>query len=71
MKIKELRNTASSTLGGAFDLKEYHDIVMQSVGPLDLLEDEVNAWIAGGGRSEILRRGMMVVRWLVLAQEND
>ncbi|HEY6272714.1 MAG TPA: DUF885 domain-containing protein [Terriglobales bacterium] len=47
LKIHELRQRASSALGSAFDLKEFHDVVLGSGPlPLDILELNVNQWIA-------------------------
>lgn len=45
LKIMELRQKATTKLGSAFDIRKFHEIVLDSVGPLDLLEDEINAWI--------------------------
>jgi len=47
MKIRDLRARASRELGPKFDLKEYHDVVLRNGAlPLDILEQNVNAWIA-------------------------
>jgi uncharacterized protein (DUF885 family) len=47
LKIHELRHRANSELGSAFDLKEFHDVVLGSGPlPLDILELNVNQWIA-------------------------
>ncbi len=47
LKIKELRSRAESTLGPAFDLRAFHDVVLGSGAiPLDVLEANVQRWIA-------------------------
>jgi len=47
LKIKELRGRAESTLGPAFDLRAFHDVVLGSGAiPLDVLEANVQRWIA-------------------------
>jgi uncharacterized protein (DUF885 family) len=47
IKILALRDRAQSALGSKFDLKAFHDIVVQnSAVPTDILEQQVNAWIA-------------------------
>ena len=46
-KILELRELARKELGPKFDLRAYHDLVLQDGAvPLDLLEENVRAWIA-------------------------
>jgi uncharacterized protein (DUF885 family) len=46
LKIIELRKKAETELGSKFDIKKYHEIVLESgVMPLDLLEKKVNNWI--------------------------
>jgi len=46
LKIIELRHKAEKELGSKFDIKKYHQIVLESgVMPLALLEKKVNNWI--------------------------
>lgn len=50
LKIEELRHKAETTLGDRFDIKDFHAVVLGSGSvPLDVLADQVNAWIASGG----------------------
>jgi uncharacterized protein (DUF885 family) len=50
LKIMELRDRARQTLGDRFDIKDFHAVVLGSGSvPLDVLEDQVDAWIAAGG----------------------
>jgi uncharacterized protein (DUF885 family) len=45
-KILELRARAQKELGAKFDLRAFHDAVLdQGPLPLDLLEAKINAWI--------------------------
>jgi len=47
MKILELREWAKQQLGPAFDIREYHDLVLKNGAvPLDILEENVHAWVA-------------------------
>jgi uncharacterized protein (DUF885 family) len=47
MKILELRARAQKELGAKFDLRAFHDAVLdQGPLPLDILEMKINAWIA-------------------------
>ncbi|MGE0621201.1 MAG: DUF885 family protein [Pseudomonadales bacterium] len=49
LKYRELRARAESAMGGDFDLRAFHDLVLGS-GPLPLgmLERKVDRWLAGG-----------------------
>lgn len=50
LKIEELRAKAETTLGDKFDIKDFHAVVLGSGSvPLDVLADQVDAWIAAGG----------------------
>ena len=50
LKIEQLRARAEQALGSRFDIRDYHAVVLGSGSvPLDVLEDQVNAWIAAGG----------------------
>ncbi len=47
LKILELRDRAKTALGDKFDLRAFHDEVLDSGAlPLDVLSDRVDAWIA-------------------------
>lgn len=47
IKILELRELAKKELGAAFDLREYHDLVLTNGAlPMAMLEENVRAWIA-------------------------
>jgi uncharacterized protein (DUF885 family) len=53
IKIRELRAKAESALGSKFDLRRFHDAVLeQGAVPLDVLDQQVIAWI----REEVARR---------------
>ncbi|HEY1272946.1 MAG TPA: DUF885 domain-containing protein [Terriglobales bacterium] len=46
MKILELRDGARQKLGAKFDIRAYHDAVLEHGAlPLDVLEQEVNRWL--------------------------
>jgi uncharacterized protein (DUF885 family) len=48
LKILELRHRAEQKLGSKFDIRAFHDAVLRNgTLPLDLLEDEIDAYIAG------------------------
>lgn len=46
IKILELREAAKAQMGDAFDLGDFHDVVLSSGPvPLSILEERVNAWV--------------------------
>jgi uncharacterized protein (DUF885 family) len=47
LKILELRQRAETALGPKFDIKAFHDEVLDSGAlPMDVLDQRVNDWIA-------------------------
>jgi uncharacterized protein (DUF885 family) len=53
LKIKELRARASKELGARFDVRKFHNAVLDDGSlPLDLLEKRVNEWIVEQKRKE-------------------
>ncbi len=47
LKIRELRGRAEEALGSEFDLRAFHDTVLENGAvPLDVLEEHVDRWIA-------------------------
>ena len=49
LKILELRERAKKELGSKFDVRKFHDTILDAGAlPLDVLEARVNAWIQGG-----------------------
>ena len=47
LKIMELREKARAELGDKFDIKAFHDaVLLNGPVPLDVLEENVNAWVA-------------------------
>ena len=47
LKIKELRKKAAADLGDKFDIRAFHDTVLENGAvPLDILENHINEWIA-------------------------
>jgi uncharacterized protein (DUF885 family) len=50
LKILELRSKAEQALGEQFDIKEFHNQVLESGSlPLDVLENKIDRWIGEQG----------------------
>ncbi len=50
MEIWKLRHKAETALGAKFNLKAFHDAVLETGSvPLPVLAEHIDAWIAGGG----------------------
>lgn len=50
IKIVELRERAKAEMGDAFDIREFHDVILASGPvPLDIMEERVNAYIETAG----------------------
>tara|TARA_R100001224_G_scaffold63861_6_gene38217 strand:+ start:2443 stop:4197 length:1755 start_codon:yes stop_codon:yes gene_type:complete len=48
LKIRELRTRAEEAMGDKFDLRAFHDAVLENGAvPLDVLEEHIDRWIAG------------------------
>jgi uncharacterized protein (DUF885 family) len=53
MEILELRAQAKRDLGSKFDIKKFHDAILdEGPLPLDVLKERVTAWIAEQGRGK-------------------
>jgi uncharacterized protein (DUF885 family) len=51
LKIRELRTKAEEALGEAFDIRDFHEVILeQGVVTLPILEERVNAYIENHNR---------------------
>lgn len=51
LKIKELRREAEAALGDDFDVRKFHDEILNTgTIPLPVLEAKMDLWVAAGGR---------------------
>jgi uncharacterized protein (DUF885 family) len=52
LEIRKLRNEAEQALGARFDVRAFHDVVLEDgTLPLWVLREKVERWIAAGGKS--------------------
>jgi uncharacterized protein (DUF885 family) len=52
LKIRELRTAAEKQLGGKFDIRRFHDTVLENGAlPLSVLEPQVKSWLAAQSRN--------------------
>jgi len=45
LQLQSFRKEAEEALGELFDVKEFHDIILRSVGPMNLVHQQVQLWI--------------------------
>eukprot|EP00096_Caligus_rogercresseyi_P013146 TRINITY_DN5819_c0_g1_i1.p1 TRINITY_DN5819_c0_g1~~TRINITY_DN5819_c0_g1_i1.p1 ORF type:complete len:572 (-),score=176.27 TRINITY_DN5819_c0_g1_i1:100-1815(-) len=48
LKIRSLREKAETELGNKFDIRDFHEVLLLSAGPLEIVEAEVNRYIQNG-----------------------
>ena len=52
LKFLELRGRAQAQLGAAFDIRQFHAVVLGSGSlPLSILQKQVDSWVAGSRRA--------------------
>ena len=47
IEIHKLRKRAEDELEDKFDIKQFHDVVLEATGPLNILKKQVNKFIKG------------------------
>lgn len=63
LKIRELRERARRELGAAFDVRDFHDaVLLNGALPLDVLERNIDVWIAAKKRTAAARSGSVPSR---------
>jgi len=45
LKISELRQRAETHLKESFDIKDFHEVILESAGPLSIVEKKVEEWM--------------------------
>lgn len=57
MKIQEIRKNAEQTLGDGFDIKKFHDVLLEDGAlPLDLLQEKMDRWVKAEERTNRLSK---------------
>ena len=51
IRILQLREQSKQRLGDKFDIRRFHDVVLECAGPLDILEKRVNEYINSTARA--------------------
>ncbi len=52
LKIRELRTQAEKTQGAQFDVRRFHDAVLeQGAVPLNILESHMNEWMKANAKN--------------------
>ena len=52
LRFVEMREMATKSLEENFDIREFHDVVLRTMGPMDMVEKEVTKWIEDKTSSE-------------------
>jgi len=52
IKLSQLRSKAEKELGQAFDIRDFHEVILKSAGPLSIVEQEVKDYINNKKSSE-------------------
>lgn len=45
IRLSQLRAEAETALGERFDVRDFHEVVLKSAGPLSIVEQEVRAYV--------------------------
>jgi len=47
IRIRQMRQEAEEKMGDSFDIRAFHEVVLKSSGPMEVLQEEVSKYIAG------------------------